>query len=394
VNSLDFFSDHLEDYLDELQALTAIETPTGDIENLERAALFLTERLAALGRPERCDLQDHGPLLRLRREGVGSRVLLLAHYDTVWSAGSWQHPWTISHGRAHAPGIYDMKGGLLFILWMLRYIDSSGFAHPEMEILFNPDEEIGSPGSRSYIEEAARRADFVLVLEPCTLDGSLKVARKGSAEYVITIHGRSSHQGAEPEKGINAVVEASHQVLRLLELADAAAGTSVGPNVISGGQAANTVPELAEIRVDVRAWQQSETERIDAAIRRLQPVLEGSEIHVLGGWNRPPMETSPIASQLFERARSLGQELGLDLTAIRWGGSSDANLAASVGAATIDGFGPSGEGAHQGNECIVIDDVPRRLALLSELVLSLAIPPEDWLGDSAELGSLDSSAKA
>jgi glutamate carboxypeptidase len=381
VNSLDFFTDHLEDYLEELRALTAIETPTGNLENLERAAIFLTERLATLGHPERCDLQDHGPLLRLRREGVGSRVLLLAHYDTVWPIGSWQNPWSISHGRAHAPGIYDMKGGLLFIFWMLRYIDASGYAYPEIEVLLNPDEEVGSPSSRSYIEEAALRADFVLVLEPCTLDGSLKVARKGSAEYVITIHGRSSHQGAEPERGINAVVEASHQVLRLLELEDAAAGTTVGPNVISGGQTANTVPDLAEIRIDVRAWQQSETERIDTALRRLQPVLEGSEIHVLGGWNRPPMETSPIASQLFERARSLGQDLGLDLTPIRWGGSSDANLAASVGVATIDGFGPSGEGAHQVDECIVIDDVPQRLALLSELVLSLAVPPEDWLSE-------------
>jgi glutamate carboxypeptidase len=379
VESLDFFSDHLQDYLDELQALTAIETPTGDLANLERAAIYLTERLAPLGRPERCDLEDHGPLLRLRRDGVGSRVLLLAHYDTVWPAGSWQNPWSVSHGRAHAPGIYDMKGGLLFILWMLRYLDATGHAHPELEVLLNPDEELGSPGSRPYIEEAARRADFVLVLEPCTLDGSLKVARKGSGEYVVTIHGRSSHQGAEPEQGINAVVEAAHQISRLLELEDTAAGTTVGPNVISGGNRSNTVPDLAEIRVDVRSWQESETERLDTALRRLEPMLEGSEIHVLGGWNRPPMETSPIASQLFERARALGQDLGLDLGAIRWGGSSDANLAAAVGAPTIDGFGPSGEGAHQVDECIVIDDVPRRIALLSELVLSLTQPQEEWL---------------
>jgi len=361
MKSLDFFSDHLQDYLDELQAFTAIETPTGDLANLERAAVFLTERLAPFGRPERCDLQDHGPLLRLRREGVGSRVLLLAHYDTVWPVGSWQNLWNVSHGRAHAPGIFDMKGGLLFILWMLRYLDASGLDHPEIEVLLNPDEEFGSPASRSYIEEAARRANFVLVLEPCNLDGSLKVARKGSGEYVVTIRGRSSHQGAEPEMGVNAVVEASHQILRMLELEDAAAGTTVGPNVMTGGQTSNTVPDLAEIRVDVRAWQQSETERLDAA----------------------PMETTPAATELFERARTIGSDLGLDLNAVRWGGSSDAHLAAAVGTPTIDGFGPSGEGAHQIDECIVIDDVPRRLALLSELVLSLAVPPEDWLTEEA-----------
>jgi glutamate carboxypeptidase len=383
MNSLDFFTDRLPDYLEELKTLTEIETPTGELANLERAAQFLAERLAPFGNHERCNLQDHGPLLRLRREGIGSRVLLLAHYDTVWPVGTWQNLWNVSHGRAHGPGIYDMKGGLLFIPWMLRYFDAGDFDHPEIEVLLNPDEEIGSPGSRYYIEEAARRADFVMVLEPCTLDGDLKVARKGSGEYVVTIRGRSSHQGAEPEKGVNAVVEASHQILRMLELEDSVVGTTVGPNVISGGQRSNTVPELAEIRIDVRAWQQSETERLDAALRRLRPVIDGTEINVLGGWNRPPMEASPAATELFERARALGKDLGLDLEAIRWGGSSDANLAASVGAATIDGFGPSGEGAHQIDEYIVVDDVPRRLALLSELVLSLAVPPEDWLTEKA-----------
>jgi glutamate carboxypeptidase len=287
----------------------------------------------------------------------------------------------VSHGRAHAPGVYDMKGGLLFILWMFRFLDHNQYAHPEIEVLLNPDEEIGSPGSRSHIEEAARRADFVLVLEPCTLDGHLKTARKGSGEYVVTIRGRSSHQGAEPDLGINAVVEASHQVLRLLELENRAAGTTVGPNVISGGTFSNSVPDLAEIRVDVRAWKRSETERLDRELRRLDPVLEGTSIHVLGGWNRPPMETSPVAGRLFERAKMIGHDLGLDLSPIRWGGSSDANLASAVGAPTIDGFGPSGEGAHQNDECIVIDEVPQRLALLSELVASLALPPEDWLDD-------------
>jgi glutamate carboxypeptidase len=372
MNSLEFFSHHLQGFLDELKAFTMIETPTGDLANIERAAVFLTERFAPLGKIERCDLQDHGPLLRLRRDGIGCRVLLLAHYDTVWPVGSWQTPWDVSHGRAHAPGVYDMKGGLLFILWLLRYLDANGLEHPQIEALLNPDEEIGSPGSRSYIEEAARRADWVLVLEPCTLDGSLKVARKGSGEYVVSIKGRSSHQGAEPEQGINAVVEASHQVLKLLELEDPAAGTTVGPNVIEGGQTSNTVPDFAEIRVDVRAWKQSETERLDAALRRLEPVLKGAEINVLGGWNRPPMEASEAAAELFERAQILGAGLGLDLTAIHWGGSSDANLAAAVGTPTIDGFGPSGEGAHQIDECIVIDDIPRRLALLAELVCSLA----------------------
>lgn len=375
MTSLEYFSAHLESYLEELRDLTAIESPTGDLGRLERAADFLSERVAPVAGLERERLPDHGTLLRATREGPGCRVLLLGHYDTVWPVGSWPEPWRVENGRAYGPGVYDMKGGVLFIVWLLRYLSDQGVPHPHIEALFNPDEEIGSPGSRSAIEEAARRADVVLVLEPTNLEGSLKLARRGSGEYVLTIHGRSSHQGVAPEQGINAVVEAAHQVMALLELQDLPAGTTLGPNVIAGGTVSNVVPDCAEVRIDVRAWSAAETRRLDAAIRGLQPALRGSRLQVFGGWSRPPMEATEASLELFEGARLLGRNFGLDLDWVRWGGSSDANIAASVGTPTIDGFGPVGEGAHQRGECIVVREVPRRLALLAEVVASLAHLP-------------------
>ncbi len=160
--------------------------------------------------------------------------------------------------------------------------------------------------------------------------------------------------------------------MRLLELEEPALGTTVGPNMIDGGRASNMVPDHAEIRVDVRAWTLSETQRIDAALHGLRSKLDGARVHVFGGWNRPPMEASDSSCALFELARERGADLGLDLRWVRWGGSSDANLAAAAGATTVDGFGPVGEGAHQLDEYIVISEVPRRLALLAELVVSLA----------------------
>jgi glutamate carboxypeptidase len=372
VKSLDFFEQHLDQYLGELRALTEIEASTGDLENLGRAAELIQFLLDPLGDVESENLEDHGRLLRVDRPGTGPRVLLLGHYDTVWPPGSWPSPWRVDNGRVYGPGVYDMKGGLLFIPWLLRYLKLSGLPHPHIEVLLNPDEEFGSPASRGHIEEAARRADFVLVLEPTNLEGSLKLERKGSAEYVVTIHGRSTHQGVEPERGVNAVVEAAHQVLRMLEFEDLDAGTTVGPNMIDGGRASNMVPDHAEIRVDVRAWTHAETQRLDAALRGLKPEVDGAQMHVFGGWNRPPMEASEGSFALFEHARLQGADLGLDLKWVRWGGSSDANLAASVGTPTVDGFGPVGEGAHQLDEYIVVNEVPRRLALLAEVVASLA----------------------
>lgn len=383
MESLAFFTKHLPEYLAELRALTEIETQTRLVTGLERAADFLSRALQPFGRLEREDLPTFGPLLRLVRPGTGAHVLLLAHYDTVWAEGSWPTLWRVDGGRVFGPGVYDMKGGLLFVLWLLRYLDAGNLNHPHLEVLLNPDEELGSPGSRNSIEDAARRADFVLVLEPTTGDGAIKLARKGSGEYVVKIKGRATHQGVEPENGANAVVEAAHQIIRLLEVADLSKGTTVGPNVVTGGSASNMVADSAEFLVDVRAWSRRETERIEAALHSLKPILEGVRIDVSGGWNRPPMEPSSAAFELYERITGIGKSLGLDLPWVRWGGSSDANLAAAVGTATVDGLGPMGAGAHQLNEHILVDAIPVRLSLFADLVVSLAFPPEEWLSPGA-----------
>ena len=230
-------------------------------------------------------------------------MLLLAHYDTVWPVGSWPNLWRVDQGRAFGPGVYDMKGGLALHRLAAPVSRAIGLAHPSIEVLFNPDEEIGSPGTRSFIEEAARRADVVLVLEPSNLEGSLKLARKGSGEYVITIRGRSSHQGVEPENGVNAVIEAAHQVLKVLELEDLSKGTTVGPNVIHGGSVSNMVPDRAEIRVDVRAWTDDGDPKAryrpstsearhrrssDQCPRRVEPTTDGGQRHRDGALRRGP----------------------------------------------------------------------------------------------------------
>jgi glutamate carboxypeptidase len=374
VTTIEHFRQRLPHFLTELEELVAIETPTGDIDGANRAAAWLEERLAPFGELDSVPLAGHGRLVHLRRDGSGQRVMLVGHSDTVWPVGSWPELWRESDGRIFGPGVYDMKGGLLFIIELLRWLDATGAAHPTLEILINPDEEIGSVASRELILDAARRNDVVLVLEPSTSDGVIKLARKGSGEYVLTIFGRSAHQGVEPESGVNAVVEAAHQVLRLLALEDLGAGTTVGPNVIQSGSVSNVVPDRAELRIDVRAWTADEQHRLDEGIAALRPVLEGSRLELAGGWNRPPMEMSPASLAIFERARAIGESLGLDLKWVRWGGSSDANLTAAVGTPTVDGLGPVGEGSHQRTECIEIDPLPARMALFAELVASLATP--------------------
>ena len=369
-DTLNYFERHLNSYLEDLRQLVEIESPTGYEPGIKRAALWLQTQFAGLGELSRFD-SDSGPVLRLFRRGYGPRVLLLAHYDTVHPVGSWSKLWREDKGRIYGPGVYDMKAGLLFILWALRYLNRGGLEHPNLEVLLTPDEEVGSRSSRIFIEDAARGADYALVLEPPTGAGDLKVHRKGVGWYVVKVHGRAAHQGVEPEKGVNAIVEAARQVLKVIEAQDLEKGTTLGPNVARGGTAGNVVADYAEVLVDMRAWTLAEAERVDRFMRALKPENPGARLELEGGLNRPPMEPTPESMELFELARGVALDLGFDSQPGKVGGGSDGNFTAALGVPTLDGLGAVGAGAHQKSEHVIKKELPHRLALLSELLVRL-----------------------
>ena len=213
-------------------------------------------------------------------------MLIVGHHDTVHPLGSLaERPFTVGDGRATGPGVFDMKAGIVIMAAALERV-----AHPgEVAVLLTSDEEVGSITSRALIEREAARAGTVLVLEP-SLDGALKIARRGGSIYRVALTGRAAHAGLEPWKGRSALIELAHHVLALPELADEERGTTVSPTVAHAGTATNVIPEHAEVRVDVRAWTLDELERVDAAMQGLDPHTEGVGVEVIGGINRPPME--------------------------------------------------------------------------------------------------------
>jgi len=241
-------------------------------------------------------------------------------------------------------------------------------------LLVTGDEEVGSASSRELIEDEARCAEAVLVLEASADGGALKTARKGTSLYEVCIAGRAAHAGLEPDKGINATVELAHLVPVVAALADPGAGTTVTPTAATSGTTVNTVPASARFSVDVRAWTASEQERVDAALRALRPVLPGAEVQVDGGINRPPLEES-ASLPLFERAQAIATRLGLpELTRAAVGGASDGNFTAGLGVPTLDGLGAVGGGAHAEDEHVLVDRLADRTLLLRVLINELLAP--------------------
>jgi glutamate carboxypeptidase len=236
--------------------------------------------------------------------------------------------------------------------------------------LFNSDEEVGSPTSRALIEEEAPRSDCVLVLEPSRQE-ALVTWRKGVGRFELEVQGIASHSGAAHERGVSAVEELAHQILRLEAMTDYSRGTTVNVGVVRGGSKVNVRPAAAWANIDLRVTSAEEGQRMTEAIYGLRSRLPKTSLTVSGGMNRPPWLPSPAGDALFERARRVGAALKLDLWPAGAGGGSDGNFTAAMGIPTLDGLGVVGDDAHAITEWVDLSSLPRRAALLAELLLEL-----------------------
>lgn len=363
----------LEGMLGDLRELIECESPSSDLAAVARSADLVAKiGTARLGvAPERV-VVDGCPHLRWRF-GPRSRrctVLLLAHHDTVHPIGTLTtSPYSIADGVLRGPGCFDMLAGLVMAIHAVAALpDADG-----VTLLVTGDEEIGSPTSRALIEDEARGARAALVLEASADGGALKVARKGASLYELEVTGRAAHAGLEPERGLNASVELAHLILAVSALGSPALGTTVTPTAATSGTTTNVVPARASVAVDVRAWSVVEQERVDDALRALEPTVPGATLALRGGPNRPPMEER-ASGALFSRALRVAATLGLPLVeAVGVGGASDGNFTAGVGTPTLDGLGAVGGGAHAAHEYVEVDRLVERTRLVTGLVHDLLL---------------------
>ncbi|WP_035796646.1 M20 family metallopeptidase [Kitasatospora mediocidica] len=352
--------------IEDLRTLVEVESPSRDLDALavsaKSVAAVIESRLG--GRAVLVE-SEAGP--HVHWSGGGDpRVLVLGHHDTVFPLGTLERrPFTVQDGRITGPGVFDMLGGLVQAVHGLAALDDrSG-----VEILVTADEEVGSRSSRALLEERALACGAVLVFEGAADGGALKTGRKGCGTFQVTITGRASHAGLEPAAGVNALVEAAHQVLDIAALSRPDLGTTVTPTVASAGTLDNVVPAEASVIVDVRVESATEKDRIEAAFAALSPHLDEAQIAVTGSVSRPPMPESASAG-LF----ALAQRLIPTVEARSVGGGSDGNFTAALGVPTLDGLGAVGGGAHADHEYVLVDTMAERANLVTGLVSAILRP--------------------
>lgn len=364
------------DWIALLAELVNRESPTDDKAAVDALGQFLAARLQTLGATvERLPQAQYGDLLRAEwGPGSDERILILCHIDTVWPLGeAKRRPFSERDGRLMGPGVFDMKCGVMYSLAALEALRDLGLEpRRRLTLLYTTEEEIGSPASRAVIEAEARRSAIAMCLEPSVPPrGAIKTSRSGVGRYDLHVKGRPSHSGADPKAGVSAVEELARQILALHAFTDHDVGTTVNVGVVRGGTRPNVVAAEAAAEIDLRVRTMAEAARVEKAILGLRAVHPEAVVTVRGGLNRPPMERTPAIARLYEQARTIAAGLGFELPEAHTGGGSDGNLTAAAGTPTLDGLGAVGAGGHAYDEHVIAATIPERLALFTQLLVTL-----------------------
>jgi glutamate carboxypeptidase len=368
---LQYFEGRREAMVKSIRELVEIESPSDDKPAADGMAARIAEKFASLGGKVQFHMaHSFGSHLQINfaTKSKAKPILLLGHYDTVYPLGTLSvMPSRVADGKLWGPGVLDMKSGIVLMLEALAFY--RGELPRPVSVLLVSDEEVGSDSSRAITEKLARKSAAVLVCEPSYgPQGAVKTARKGVGEYMLKVVGKASHAGLDFEKGQNAVVELSRQIVEISKLVDLKRGITLNPGVIKGGTRSNVVPAEATAVIDLRIERLKDAAIIDRKLRALRPFNKKCKLQLTGGLNRPPMERTPGVASLYASASAIANDLGFKLPEAAVGGGSDGNFTAALGIPTLDGLGGVGEGAHALHESIVIDQLPRRAALLAGLL--------------------------
>jgi glutamate carboxypeptidase len=323
------------------------------------------------------DAIPRGPLIRLtKRPNAKKRVLFFGHLDTVYNL---EHPLQrtqlLPDGRLNGPGVCDMKGGLAILLCGLTAFENS--AHEKRfgwTILINSDEELGSPLSSPFFEDAAPGHEVAFGFEPALRDGSIASSRRGTGNFTLRFHGKAAHSGRNPYDGINALIPLAHFILECQKLNGRRDSIFINPAIVAGGTAPNVVPDFASCQVNVRTtssndetWILEELHRFVAEI----PKDGGYRAEISGGFTAPPKMLNPQIESLIELVRQAGQKIGIDIHARSTGGTCDGNRLAGFGLPNLDNLGARGDHIHSQAEFIYPESLVERARLLYELLSGL-----------------------
>ena len=358
--------------LADLERWVAHDSPSGVLPALDTLAEDIAETARRYGLAAELVPADAGLHVHASLEGSGrARVALLGHHDTVFPLGTTAaRPFRRLGSHVVGPGVADMKGGLAVALHTARLLAGGDRPFARVELVSVPDEE---PRSIPFATlDRLAGFDAVLCFECGRPGNAVVTARKGGSWLELAAVGRAAHAGAEPERGRNAVVALAREALRIAALDGARDGFTVHVTSLHGGDVPNTIPAVARLTVDVRAWARADLEWALEEIGRFGE-HDGVAVEIAAGRLTPPLERTSAVVELAGAAALIGERLGFPVAETATGGVSDACWTAAAGIPSIDGLGPVGGLDHTPDEFAEVDSFAQRCALAAGLVAAIDV---------------------
>lgn len=380
ISPLEYVERNRNEMFELLRRLVCIQSGTYNKPGVDRVGDALLQAVGEIPlRIKRIINQDYGDLLILSSGPAGETgaILLVGHMDTVFPADTQFNWYREDEVKSYGPGVIDMKGGLVEVVFALKALNFSGtLARIPLRVIFNPDEEIGSPVSGVIIAEEARKSALALVLEGGGINGGVVTGRKGRLGLEIHVRGRAGHAANPPQMGkSSAILALARKIVDIEALNDVLPGVTVNIGCIKGGTAPNSIPEVAMATIDIRFDSEKAIADVKAKLGEIVNRLDapGTTSSLIEVGNRPLMAASDRNKKLFRIAKEVGERLGIPIQEEFRPGTSDASIIAATGIPVLDGLGPIGEDGHSDREYMIKDSLIARTKLLISIIESCGL---------------------
>ena len=354
-------------YFKELRSIIEINSWTKNRDGVNRNGEIFSAWMQDLGytleRHQREEIGDHFHFRSIQKKG--KKLLLLGHLDTVFPPDTFEN-FTEDEAWIYGPGVCDMKGGNYVALQALRNVHKALGEIHNIDFLLVSDEETGSDDSKHLSAKIATEYDYCMVFEAAGEHDEVVIGRKGVGTFFIDIKGVAAHAGNNYTKGADANLEAARKLEKLVALTDLEKETTVNVGKISGGIGANTISPEAHLTFELRYTNTQERDRVLEAIDTIvnTSYVKGTSSTLSGGIQRDVMQPSEEQAAFVEKINRL---CNIQLPTEKRGGVSDANIVSSQGVATLDGWGPFGDGDHTVHERASKKSFAERIDLVTEI---------------------------
>ena len=321
------------------------------------------------------------------RFGTASPHLCFAGHTDVVPAGDesiWSHPpfaAEIHGGKIYGRGASDMKGSVAaFAAAALEFVSAKGTKPGSISFLITGDEEgpavNGTVKVLQWMKEHGHVPDHCLVGEPTCPDklgDTIKIGRRGSLSFVITVDGKQGH-AAYPAKADNPVPKLARFVDRISQVEIDQGNDHFDPSTLAvtsfdvGNPATNVIPARAVAKFNIRFSTVHTPETLKTLI---QGHADAVKAEVGGKWTVVAYEGADVFITTPGPFVGLVQDAVAEETGIvpklsTSGGTSDARFVKDY--CPVLEFGPTSGTIHQTDEHIGVEELKATTRIYARVI--------------------------